>query len=173
MIRKTLTIFSLIGLLLSAGVSYLCVIYIPLSPTSKAVIGGGVISTYRISWVPRRLQRNCPEVNTDILSDYECFTPGLAINASRKVRFGWLPAFGQRRTRLGTISVSRYPLWPPIGGSAVAILFIWWGLSVSRRRKRKKLGLCLDCGYILHGLAEPRCPECGTPFDEQLLNKNA
>jgi hypothetical protein len=25
--------------------------------------------------------------------------------------------------------------------------------------------LCLDCGYVLDHLAEPRCPECGRPFD--------
>lgn len=28
-----------------------------------------------------------------------------------------------------------------------------------------RLGLCLDCGYALHGLATPRCPECGREFD--------
>jgi hypothetical protein len=24
---------------------------------------------------------------------------------------------------------------------------------------------CIKCGYLLYGLAEPRCPECGTVFD--------
>ena len=27
------------------------------------------------------------------------------------------------------------------------------------------IGSCLDCGYALHGLPEPRCPECGRAFD--------
>ena len=31
---------------------------------------------------------------------------------------------------------------------------------------------CCECGYNLRGLTEPRCPECGTPFDEKLLRKN-
>lgn len=33
--------------------------------------------------------------------------------------------------------------------------------------KRKKLGLCLKCGYDLRGLPKHghRCPECGTPFE--------
>ena len=32
-----------------------------------------------------------------------------------------------------------------------------------RRRRRRRRGLCLKCGYDLRGLPEPRCPECGTP----------
>ena len=27
------------------------------------------------------------------------------------------------------------------------------------------IGLCLTCGYALHGLPTPRCPECGREFD--------
>src|SRR5688572_1775855 len=27
------------------------------------------------------------------------------------------------------------------------------------------IGLCLTCGYPLHGLPTPRCPECGREFD--------
>jgi len=44
-------------------------------------------------------------------------------------------------------------------------LFIW-----SRRArilsKRRRLGLCLYCGYDLRGLPEPRCPECGKACEE-------
>ncbi len=29
---------------------------------------------------------------------------------------------------------------------------------------------CVNCCYLLYGLAEPRCPECGEPFDPSLLN---
>ena len=28
---------------------------------------------------------------------------------------------------------------------------------------------CKHCGYLLQGLPEPRCPECGTPFDPAVL----
>ncbi len=33
-----------------------------------------------------------------------------------------------------------------------------------RRRRRRRLGLCIACGYSLVGLTEPRCPECGRGF---------
>jgi hypothetical protein len=29
--------------------------------------------------------------------------------------------------------------------------------------------MCVKCGYLLYGLTQPRCPECGTPFDPKLL----
>ena len=31
-----------------------------------------------------------------------------------------------------------------------------------RRKQRRKLGLCVACGYDLRGLPTSRCPECGT-----------
>lgn len=32
------------------------------------------------------------------------------------------------------------------------------------------LGHCQKCGYNLTGLSEPRCPECGRPFDPSMLS---
>jgi hypothetical protein len=32
---------------------------------------------------------------------------------------------------------------------------------------------CVHCGYLLYGLRDPRCPECGTPFDPSLLRASA
>ncbi len=29
--------------------------------------------------------------------------------------------------------------------------------------------ICLKCGYDLRGQTEARCPECGTPFDAELI----
>ena len=58
---------------------------------------------------------------------------------------------------------------------------LFWALWLTRGRVRRKLrqelidngfAICGPCGYDLRGLTESRCPECGAPFDEQLLKKN-
>lgn len=36
---------------------------------------------------------------------------------------------------------------------------------VDVRRRRPARGRCRKCGYLLYSLPEPRCPECGTPFE--------
>ncbi len=44
-------------------------------------------------------------------------------------------------------------------------------LTATRRVPRTRQGdRCLSCGYLLHGLPEPRCPECGQPFDPRAVS---
>lgn len=38
-------------------------------------------------------------------------------------------------------------------------------LSANRKPSGERSMYCLKCGYILQGLLEHRCPECGQPFD--------
>ena len=40
-----------------------------------------------------------------------------------------------------------------------------WAWLKLRTRSRLSNGLCIDCGYNLTGVTEPRCPECGQPFN--------
>ena len=47
-------------------------------------------------------------------------------------------------------------------GSALPLAVLFHAL---RRRPPSAEPRCRQCGYILIGLPEPRCPECATPFD--------
>lgn len=60
---------------------------------------------------------------------------------------------------LGTWNSMRTPLWLPSGLFLMVPVYSC-GLFL-RRHKRKKRGLCLNCGYDLRASRE-RCPECGT-----------
>ena len=70
----------------------------------------------------------------------------------------WLPKLihgrfsGLRTTHLFV------PLWMPLLAAGSATIILW--RRDRRRRKRKKLGLCLKCGYDLRA-SKDRCPECG------------
>ncbi len=47
---------------------------------------------------------------------------------------------------------------------------LWGRLGRSSNRTRvSEDRRCCECDYNLHGLNEPRCPECGTPFDPSWL----
>jgi len=73
---------------------------------------------------------------------------------------GPLPMFG----------VYKVPFWQPMAAAAGPSL-LWLAVRGRRarvRRRRRRLGLCLSCGYDLRAAPEPgrallrRCPECGT-----------
>ena len=47
------------------------------------------------------------------------------------------------------------------------------GIRRIRRLKKDNYEVCLNCGYLLHGLPDNwRCPECGAGFDKKLLKEN-
>ena len=140
MIRKTLTICSLIGLLLSVvmwGVSYW---------------------NFWYSW-----DFNSIEVNEGAIS-FEYFHN---MTMADDIIWGWTgfntlstkwrPRFEYDDSHDGSWEVI-VPFWPTVLFCSALL----WFLPL-RRRKRKKLGLCLKCGYDLRA-SKDRCPECGEEF---------
>ncbi len=134
MFRKTLTIFSLIGLLLSVGL-------------------------WGVSYFNPWYQGSGFEVNLSQGRFFCCwgFRPtGLS-------RFFWggfqwseIPAGGYPTPHV------MVPLWIPVTVFGCASTYLL--LPGRRRRRRKKLGLCVKCGYDLRGSKE-RCSECGQEFE--------
>ena len=68
----------------------------------------------------------------------------------------------------------------PVLFALVSIGFLLWheainGKNVARaiRTKINEFGtpVCIECGYLLTGIVEPQCPECGTPHEPQPMGE--
>ncbi len=161
MFRKTLTILSLIGLLISVGL-----FAASFAVTISFVYGAGTPAENR---------------------GYRIALGGGSFNwfsaAGAHAKYGGGYHVGSRGVQLrygniwGTLRLMPYigfanavpfslniPLWLPILGLGPIVTWNW--LLVHRGRKRKKLGLCLKCGYDLRA-SKDRCPECGAGFSNQ------
>ena len=144
MLRKTLTIFSLIGLLVSVGawgVSYVRITYawnsvdawhsyyLSAGSFGLIVVHRSVGSIGNVGW------------------DVERF---------RGFHTAWTP-------QIPFFSRDSYAVFIPIWFTTLIFGTMFWlchPLQHHRRRKRKKLGLCVKCGYDLRA-SKDRCPECG------------
>ena len=147
MLRKTLTILPLIGLLLSLGlwgVSYWGLRFGTWTPRVE-ILGGG------IHWIG---------IDLSIHLTQKPRQPYWGGTRFRGFETRWLPHWFLLRTprvkKWGHVYV---PLWIP----SIAFGSLLY-LPIHRRRKRKRLGLCLTCGYDLRA-SKDRCPECGNEFE--------
>jgi len=165
MLRKTLTIASFFGLILSLGLwalSFWGVAYGAGSYGFKAFNGAMFIFRSSSGYDDKRIVANLTR-HAKALQIYKV-PAGWLIDDFKVRKTRWLPKFGSNITS----SYSLLPLWIPTICFTATLLFIFLPPAF-RRHKRIRLGLCLHCGYSLHGLTEPRCPECGvefTPKDE-------
>ncbi len=148
MIRKTLTILSLIGLLLSIA----CL----------------VASMFDVVLTDRPCKLFLSNAHLGIIGYYDDFTLGGTIFFSGPWWSSFAPSFGNSAINVGGSTFRMWSLSIPLWMPTALFGFLFWRSFVPlyRRRKRKKLGLCLKCGYDLRGSQE-RCPECGTEFAKQ------
>ena len=147
MIRKTLTILSLIGLLLSGGlwgVSYMKIGYAD-GDLYVLLFEGGLECEYIPGsgevGVSEWLHFGFHDFRTrwDYQSDFTCLRWGI---------------------NLWTVFI---PLWIPT--AVFGVLFISCrSFHFYHRHKRRRLSLCVKCGYDLRGSKE-QCPECGTALE--------
>ncbi len=156
MLRKTLTILSLIGLLLSVGLWG--VSYFNLSYFSRPIIirlsQGGVSSEPGVDNILARMQALTRAHGSDRITQLPDWVLGWHVRGFEDLSTDWRPSMDSN----GVI----VPLWVP--SVIFALLSYFTGfLPLYRRRKRKNLGLCLKCGYDLRASKE-RCPECGEGF---------
>ncbi len=144
MIRKTLAILSLIGLLLSVGLW--AVSYWRLSFRTENHAVGILDGCIVVDSNPRTAFLD----STKTWGGYHQF------------RTMWEPAYRYYGYPMDEWILG-IPLWIPtlVFGS---LFCACRPLTFHRRRKRKKLGLCLQCGYDLRG-SKDRCPECGSEFE--------
>ena len=176
MLRRTLTILSLIGLLLSLGAwaaSYFNLVRATHRNNGPVVISGVMNENWQggsLALVGGALKCGLGGFGYWPLSDGRMFQASLDAFGEQHLEAQpprWI-SYGP--TGLGTHwrffyrsgRVLVLPLWIPtvLFGVLPTIALVRFG----RRRKREKLGLCLKCGYNLRG-SENRCPECGTEFE--------
>ncbi len=165
MFRKIMTTGSLIGLLLGTGLwvasetqlGFLCRHhgYLFAREDVCVTVWNGHITCIWGAHARRKME-NLAEVIDGPL-------PGCTICRPRTWLNSQFVDFCARLRDLGGYWNSvRIPLWSP--PALFSILPVYSLGLFLLRHKRKKRGLCLECGYDLRGSRE-RCPECGTKFD--------
>ncbi|MCH8968573.1 MAG: hypothetical protein IIA66_05590 [Planctomycetes bacterium] len=174
MIRKTLTILSLIGLLFLSVVVSGELQFVILVP----------VLLFLLAWAVSLASEERRRTNSSFPQSLKLgASVGLACGAgvtlfSLSCLFGAVlsyPAillicyvlgieqndvYGVDDPNLGLLAVGNLLVYG-VGGTAISTAFV---PLHNRRRRRKKLGLCLECGYDLRG-SEERCPECGSAFE--------
>ena len=192
MIHKTLTTLSLIGLLLSAGLwgaSYFGLhyhkkpIHVEVARGGVSWVSGGMTQqerelrialtrakfrSFKMSWdysegewvnvTPKRVTREEAAVQREIDALHQ---RKVWVDGFEGLHTHWLPKLSRTSSQRSWY----IPMWITTLLFGVGAILPQAFIRL-RRRKRKKLGLCVKCGYDLRG-SKDRCPECGTEFSMQ------
>ena len=171
MIRKTLIILSLIGVLLSVGL------------WGASCCGLGIESVRSVGYEKSVGLSHDEVTHLYIIDGVVCggrVLPGPSLGDTftiwvfgSRARHSW--KYSDVRLMYSDLASQRWlPAWRPDGfGLPVYLLVLAFSapcvflvfLPFHRRRKRKKLGLCVKCGYDLRASKE-RCPECGEGIEK-------
>ncbi len=176
MFRKTMTILSLTGLLLSVGLwgaSYFNLVRATHRSNNPIVISGVMNENWQggsLGLIGGALKYGMGGFGYWPLSDGRMFQATLDAVSEQFLEAQpprWISRGSTGFTthwrffyRSGRVVV--IPLWIPT--VLFGILPTTTLVRVIRRRKRKKLGLCINCGYDLRG-SKDRCSECNTQFE--------
>lgn len=61
------------------------------------------------------------------------------------------------------------------GGSGLVVITWFWRFRcrkfIRQQLVARGIPICIKCGYDVRGQIEPRCSECGTPFDAKLIDR--
>ena len=162
MLRKTLTILSLIGLLLSVGlwgVSYCPFLYFG----NRFLLG---MSRGNVRLKPiENSEFDSGKVRVLLKEDEGTEIYYYEVDEGKRWKsfaFSGFNTSWRPDKNFGLPGRLSVPLWMPSIAFGLTLLACR-PLHFHRRRKRKKLGLCLKCGYDLRA-SKDRCPECGEEF---------
>ncbi len=166
----TLNTLSIIGVLLSMGLWGVSYYGVGITGSTDVIVAAYYGSVYVSQWSSGRLTGLVAEDKWEILyldGSTEIRSPMTPIGEWYYQKSDWLPDW---------TSSAPQPVGIPFDPSSkntivsvplylTSLMFVLLpgyssGYLIYRRRKRRKLGLCLKCGYDLRA-SKDRCPECG------------
>lgn len=68
------------------------------------------------------------------------------------------------------ISIFNLPILFTIAGVYLCLRRETFRRSIREDLRKIGVPICIQCGYDIRGQVEPRCPECGSPFDAGLVD---